>query len=157
MTCPSCCSNNTSTFRMSYLKGSRTTSNNYHSESYLSEHLSPPKKPAMSGCLFFILVILSILFTGFVFLKLNVWLVNKPFNLKVDSLGRTSVLGQSFFYSDITFFLCFLLFLFLFFLILLILRPTKRARKKYQKELDIWENSMICLRCGNSWVLANAQ
>lgn len=171
MQCNRCHSHDTSTFEMAHLRGSQSGrisgtvygydgdvewhSGTMQIQSHLAQVTAPPVCPAFWSSMMrlgFVLSILSAIVSG---ISIS-W-----FNAAFPSLASFAPLGKDPFYhrSYITFSeIYFLVPPAVFFLGLIVFaklrNPSyKRERRAFKNQMRDWQNSVICLRCGNAWLI----
>ena len=171
MQCGRCYSHDTSTFEMAHLRGSQSGrisgtvyafdgdvewhSANVRIQSHLAQITAPPARPAFWSSMMWLGFVLSILSAIVLGVAIS-WL-----NAAFPSLASFAPLGRDPFYhrSYITFGeIYFLVPPAVFFLGLIVFaklrNPSyKRERQAFENQIQSWQNSVICLRCGNTWLL----
>lgn len=163
--CSRCHSDDTSSYEMIYQSGTNTgrfssVSYNYNvglistggkskSQSLLAQQVTPPKMPSSTGCGKFVLVFLLLMIAATIFLTFTISgfvLGGKAFgdfNGTVIVGGIAAILGGS------------LAFVFLKYFSNQLDKQNnpKEQKANWQKEYAKWQNSWLCLKCGNRWFL----
>lgn len=171
MQCNRCHSHDTSTFEMAHLRGSQSGrisgtvygydggvdwhSGTINTQTHLAQAAAPPVRPAFWSFMMWLGFILSLLTAIITGIAIS-WL-----NAAFPSLASFAPLGRDPFYhrSYITFGeIYFLLPPAVFFLGLIVFaklrNPSyKRERQVLENQMRDWQNSVICRRCGNTWLL----
>jgi len=171
MQCSKCYSNDTSTFEMAHLRGSQSGrvsgtvygyggdvdwhSGSVQMQSHLAQITAPPAAPKFWSALMWLGFIMTVLATVITFALLQVFNYNHPSLAMISPFGKDPFKHIDYFHvADLPYMLAPAVFIVGLIAGTKLRNPSyKRERLEYQNQLANWQNSAICLRCGNAWLL----
>lgn len=168
--CNRCHSHDTSTFEMVYMRGSQSGrisgtvhgydgvewhSGNVQMQSHLAQITAPPARRAFWSSVMwlgFVLSILSAIVLGVAISWIN---AAYPTLASFAPLGRDPFYHKSYITVSEIYFLMPPAVFFTGLIIFAKFRNSsyKRERQAFENQIHDWQNSVICLRCGNAWLI----
>ena len=171
MRCSRCHSDDTSTFEMAYLRGSQSgtisgtvyefdttvewCSANVQLQSHLAKITAPPTQPSFWSVLTWLGFLVTVFLTIVTFLSLQYFLHAHPDVATMSPLGKDPIKHMDYFHlADAPCLFAPAVFIFGLIIAAKLRNPSyKREAENYQHQLSVWQSSVICLRCGNNWLL----
>lgn len=124
-------------------------------QSHLAQVTAPPAAPKFWSALMWFGFLMTLLATVAAFAVLQVFNYNNPSIAKISPFGSEPIKHIDYFHvADLPYMLAPVVFIFGLIVATKLRKPFyKRETRNYQNQLNNWQNSVICLRCGNTWLL----
>lgn len=171
MQCQQCDSNDTTTFEMVHLSGSQSArisgtvygfdgdvewhSGTIRTQTHLAQIAAPPIQPKFWSLMMWLGFVVTILVTVITFAALQIFNYNHPSLSGISPFGKDPFKHIDYFHiADLPYMFAPAIFIVGLITSTKLRNPSyKRERLAYQNQLASWHNSVICLRCGNTWLL----